>query len=103
MASSGSCRPSSTGPVNVAPDGVVPLVQILRRLGRKRVVVPHFLYGLSKRVVAGLEKLPFDTAFLRFSAGADNRRMKEELGFTPRRTSRETLESLIHVPKKRNR
>jgi UDP-glucose 4-epimerase len=92
-----------TGPVNIAPDGVLPLLKILRKLGRERVSIPHFLFGLSKKIVAGLEKLPFDPTFLRFNTCGDNQRMKSELGWTPPLTAAQTLETLLHVPKQRTR
>lgn len=86
------------GPINIAPDGVVPLVKILRRVRCRRVTIPHFLAGLPGKVSPGLETLPFDPAFLRFTTGGDNQRMKDELEWTPSRDTRTVLQSLL--PKK---
>lgn len=82
------------GPVNVAPEGVVPLLKIVRFLGKEILTVPYLPLKLSERMLASLKTLPFDPLFLRFAACLDNRRMTEEMGFRPKRTSSEALRAL---------
>lgn len=82
------------GPVNVAPDGVVPLLKVLRFLKREMLIVPHLPMQASEKLLATLRRLPFDAGFLRFACCLDNARMKEDLRFAPRHTSSETLRAL---------
>lgn len=82
------------GPVNICPDGVAPLLQILRRLGRDHFSVPHPLVGVGERLFPRLRALPLDSGMLRHTLGGDNARMKDELGFAPKRTTAETLDDL---------
>lgn len=82
------------GPVNVCPDGVAPLLRILRLLGRKTYSLPPFFLGFGERMAGALAPLPLDASMLRFTLGGDNARMKQELGFLPRRTTSETLHAL---------
>ncbi len=83
-----------SGAVNIAPDGVVPLLKILRFLRKDIVVVPYFPMRLSEQLLAALKTLPFDASYLRFSACLDTDRMAEEMGFRPKRSSTEALRAL---------
>lgn len=87
-------RSDAFGPVNIAPNGVVPLLKILRFLKKEMMGIPHLPLNASERLLSTLKKLPFDAGFLRFSCCLENERMKTELGFVPKRTSGETLRAL---------
>ena len=67
------------GTFNVAPDGVVPLHAGVRIAGGHRIPIPRTL----QRVVRRSGTLDY----LRYSWTVSNRRIKEELGFTPRKSS----------------
>lgn len=86
-----------SGAVNVAPDGVVPLLKILRYLKKEMLIVPHLPMQASEKLLAALRTLPFDAGFLRFACCLDNARMKDELRFAPRHTSSETLRALQNL------
>ncbi len=82
------------GAVNVAPEGVTPLLRILRFLGRRQLPVPPMLAGVSERLLPHMRSLPIDASFLRFPCCPDNGRMKTELGFLPRHATSDTLKEL---------
>ena len=72
------------GPVNVAGDGTVALSRMLRRLGRIGLpIAPLGLGGAGPDVVR----------YLRYGRGVDTTRMREELGFVPRRSTIEAIEA----------
>lgn len=75
------------GPVNVAPEGSVSLSRALRLCGRPSVPVAAPLFGpfverLNRRLGAGA-LLDDGMRMLRYGRGVDNRRLREEVGFTP--------------------
>jgi UDP-glucose 4-epimerase len=72
------------GPVNVAGEGTVALSRILRRL--RRIGLPIAPLGLGG---AG----PDVVRYLRYGRGVDTTRMREELGFVPRRNTIEAIEA----------
>ncbi|MDX6652389.1 MAG: UDP-glucose 4-epimerase [Solirubrobacterales bacterium] len=75
------------GAVNVAPAGSISLSRLLRMAGRPALPVPHPLFGplfarLGKQL--GAADLYGDgVMLLRHGRGVDNRRLREEVGFTP--------------------
>lgn len=76
------------GPVNVAPDGAISLSRILRICGRPSLPLLPPLFGpfisqLDRRLGAG-PLLGDGLRLLRYGRGVDNRRLREEIGFTPR-------------------
>jgi 1-acyl-sn-glycerol-3-phosphate acyltransferase len=71
------------GVFNVAPDGVVPLHAGVRIAGGHRIPIPRTLQRLARRS----ETLDY----LRYSWTVSNRRIKEELGFAPRKSSVATV------------
>ncbi len=77
------------GPVNVAPDGSISLSRALRLLRRPAVPLPDPVYGtLMRRVDGGLGAgglVGDGIRLLRFGRGVDNRRLREEIGYEPRR------------------
>lgn len=94
-------RAATDGPpgiFNVAGDGRMTVPEIARRLGKRQVVIPAWALSVGLRVgrmlrltLHGPEKVPF----LRYRPVLANRRLKEEFGFTPTRTSREAFEEYL--------
>lgn len=84
-----------TGIYNVAGDGALTIAEIAARLGKRRVVLPAWLIGAA---LALLEKLrltqygPEQVDFLRYRPVLDNRRLKEEFGYMPCKTSSEVFD-----------
>ncbi|HEY6252965.1 MAG TPA: 1-acyl-sn-glycerol-3-phosphate acyltransferase [Candidatus Angelobacter sp.] len=74
------------GVFNVAPDGVVPLHSAIRFAGGHRVPVPRTLQRLGTRS----ETLEY----LRYPWTVSNRRIKQEIGFRPEKSSVATLREL---------
>ncbi len=76
------------GAVNIAPSGSISLSRALRLIGATELPIPHPLFGpaltrLGRSLGAGA--LYGDAVrLLRYGRGVDNRRMREDLGFTPR-------------------
>ena len=87
------------GPVNVAPSGALSLSRILRMGGRPSIPIPHPLFGPAmERLGGGLGAGPLvgdAVRLLRFGRGVDNRRMRRELGFEPKRDAVETMRELM--------
>jgi len=84
-----------TGIYNVAGDGELTVTEIARRLGKRRMVLPAWLIGAALAVLkaAGLTQYgPEQVDFLRYRPVLDNRRLKEEFGYTPRKTSSEVFD-----------
>ena len=82
------------GTFNVAGDGILMLSQAVRRLQRPTVPLPGFAVGnlgsmLKRARVA--EFSPEQLDLLTFGRGVDTTRMREELGFHPRRTTAEAF------------
>lgn len=79
---------SARGPVNVAPSGAISLSRILGLCGRVALPVPHPLFGhlfgrLGTQIGAG--GLVGDwVRLLRYGRGVANRRLIDDLEFTPR-------------------
>lgn len=87
-------RKPYNGPVNIAPTGVVPLLKILRFLGKDTIGVPQLPLDSAERLLSMLRTLPFDPGFLRFNCCLEYERMQTELGFVPGHTSTESLRVL---------
>jgi UDP-glucose 4-epimerase len=88
-------RTDAAGIYNVAGDGALGLQEIAGRLGKKCLTLPPLLL---RAVLATLHPLgltrygPEQVDFLRYRPVLDNRRLKEELGYTPRKTSSEVFD-----------
>jgi len=76
-------KANKPGIFNVAPDGVVPMHAAIRLSGGVRVPIPRTL----RRIIIGTEALEF----CRYSWTVSNAKIKEQLGFTPRRSSAAAL------------
>ncbi len=89
----------ANGVFNIAADGVMPLSQLIRRVGRQPVPVFHPLaYGLRR--IPGLKNnplldqiMPFELDFLRYPWVVDTTKMREELGYEPKHTAEEAVET----------
>ncbi len=83
------------GVYNVAGDGALTLREIADRLGKPLVALPA---GLVKSALWLLKRLgltqygPEQINFLRYRPVLDNRRLKEEFGYLPRKTSSEVFD-----------
>ncbi|WP_336923825.1 NAD-dependent epimerase/dehydratase family protein [Aquipuribacter sp. SD81] len=84
-----------TGAVNVAGDGVVTTCQAAALAGRPVVGVPEALAGTAGRWLTrtgAAEVTVEDLRLLGYGRVLDTTRCREELGFVPRRSSREAFE-----------
>ena len=96
-------RAATDGPAgifNVAGDGRLTVPEIAGRLGKPQLVIPAWMLSAALRVgralgltAHGPEKVPF----LRYRPVLANRRLKDEFGYTPRRTTRETFEEYLRT------
>ena len=88
------------GIYNLAGDGVLTLRQIASRLGKPYVELPVDLItsalGIMKRI--GLTQYgPEQIDFLRYRPVLSNRRLKDELGYIPAKTTAEVFEHYIEA------
>lgn len=83
------------GAYNVAGDGALTVDEIAKRLGRRCVHIPA---GVLRAALAVLHALrlsrygPEQVNFLRYRPVLANRRLKEEFGYRPQKTSAEVFE-----------
>jgi UDP-glucose 4-epimerase len=87
-----------TGIYNVAGDGVMTMADIAARLGKRYVNLPVWLVrGALKalRAVKLTQYGPEQVDFLRYRPVLDNRRLKDQFGYTPQKTTRETFEAFV--------
>ena len=93
----GACT-DATGVFNLAGDGAVPMRELARMMNKPFVALPA---TLVRGALWALQRLgrtqygPEQVDFLRYRPVLSNRRLKEELGYTPRRTSREVFEGFL--------
>lgn len=94
-------RAATDGPAgvfNVAGDGRMTVPEIAARLGRRQLVLPAWALASALRIGRMLrltEHGPEKVPFLRFRPVLANRRLKEEFGFVPTRTTREAFEEYL--------
>jgi UDP-glucose 4-epimerase len=91
-------RENRPGIFNVAADGVLLLSQAIRICGKLplKVPLPLALPLASAVRRLGLVDFPSDQIqFLVYGRVADNRRLKDEFGYTPEYTTREALEEYV--------
>ncbi len=84
-----------TGIYNVAGDGVLTMTEIAARLGKRCVVLPAGLLGIALAILKRVHLTqygPEQVDFLRYRPVLDNRRLKEEFGYIPRKTSSEVFD-----------
>jgi UDP-glucose 4-epimerase len=88
-------RTDAAGIYNVAGDGALTIQDIAARLGKRCVTLPP---GLLRAVLAMLHPLglaqygPEQVDFLRYRPVLSNRRLKQEFGYVPRKTSAEVFD-----------
>ncbi len=88
-------RSSRDGIYNVAGDGALTIHEIAARMGKRCRVLPPWLLQaglwIGKRL--GLTQYgPEQLRFLRYRPVLDNRRLKQEFGYQPRKTSAEVFD-----------
>lgn len=91
-----SVKSGVTGTINCAGDGVLRVTELMRRLGKRPLPLPAFLVYSLAGLLWRLRLLPFPSGTLdmiRYPWVADNSRLKSELGYHPRLTSLEALET----------
>jgi len=83
------------GVYNVAGDGALGIREIAARLGKRCVVLPAWLLAAALALLKplGLTQYgPEQVSFLRYRPVLANRRLKEQFGYVPRKTSAEVFE-----------
>lgn len=100
----GALKSHVTGVVHCSGDGSLRFSEIVKMLGKRRLPVPApLLYGLTSSLWK-LRLSPFPAGILdliRYPWVADNSRLKNDFGYTPRTTSRDALASFA-AARKRN-
>lgn len=96
-------RAATDGPpgvFNVAGDGRMTVSEIATRLGKPLLTIPAWALALGLRAGRmlhltshGPEKVPF----LRYRPVLDNRRLKEQFGYTPALSSRQAFEEYLRL------
>lgn len=87
-------REDAEGTYNLAGDGALNMREIARRLGKSTLTLPVGLVKLALRVAKWLGKPtgPEQIDFLRYRPVLSNRRLKEDFGYIPKKTSAETFD-----------
>ena len=86
------------GVYNLAGDGALPIQRVAALLGKPLRVVPAWLLAGALAVGKRLRLTghsPEKVNFLRYRPVLDNRRLKQEFGYRPRKTSEETFRFFI--------
>lgn len=97
-------RDSRGGIYNLAGDGAVPIRDIAAMLNKPLVQVPAWLVSavLGLGHALGLSRYRASQVnFLRYRPVLDNRRLREEFGYQPELSSRETFELFVRHARKR--
>ena len=85
----------AAGIYNVAGDGALSIHDIAARLGKPCLTVPPGLLRAALAVLHPLGLVPYgpeQVNFLRYRPVLDNRRLKSEFGYVPRKTSAEVFD-----------
>jgi UDP-glucose 4-epimerase len=97
-----------TGIFNLAGDGTLALRELAAEMHKPYVALPPRLIGAALRLLKRFRLTrygPEQVEFLRYRPVLANRRLKEEFGFVPRKTTREVfatyLETHSHGPQAR--
>ncbi len=88
------------GIFNLAGDGCLTLAEMARRMGKPYVSVPPALVREALRVLGwlGLTRYgPEQVDFLRYRPVLANRRLREEFGYVPRKTTREVFDLFLEA------
>ncbi len=87
-----------TGVFNLAGDGVLTLAEMAERMGKRYVAVPA---RVVRGVLAVLQRLrltqygPEQVDFLRYRPVLANRRLKDEFGYVPQKTTSEVFDEFL--------
>jgi len=84
-----------TGVYNLAGDGTITLEEIATLMGKPHVALPGFVVESALAVLHRLgfsQYGPEQVNFLRYRPVLDNRRLKQEFGYVPCKTTRETFD-----------
>jgi len=87
-------RVDVSGPVNVGPDGVLPLMKMLRLAHTRTLPVLHPIAYAAAEWLRGIPPfgtVPLEIDYLRYTCMGDNARMKKALGFQPQLASDEAF------------
>jgi UDP-glucose 4-epimerase len=88
-------RTDATGIYNVAGDGALSIQEIAQRLGKRCLTLPPALLRAALALLhpLGLTRYgPEQVDFLRYRPVLDNRRLKQGLGYVPRKNSAEVFD-----------
>ena len=92
------------GIYNVAGDGALGLREIAARQGKRCVVLPAWLLAAALALLKALgltQYGPEQVNFLRYRPVLDNRRLKQEFGYVPRKTTAEVFEFYLEARARR--
>jgi UDP-glucose 4-epimerase len=84
-----------SGIYNVAGDGALTIREIASQLGKRCLVLPAWLLKSALAVLKAFGRTqygPEQVDFLRYRPVLDNRKLKEEFGYVPRKTSAQVFE-----------
>lgn len=87
-----------TGIFNFAGDGVIRFRDVARQAGKKPLPLPALLVYPATAMLWALRLAPFPAGMLdliRYPWVADNKRLKEVFGYTPRHTSQQALNAFV--------
>jgi UDP-glucose 4-epimerase len=88
-------RTGAAGVYNVAGDGALSIQEIAARLGKRCITLPAWALQAALAVLHPLRLSrygPEQVDFLRYRPVLDNRRLKQELGYVPMKTSAEVFD-----------
>ncbi len=93
-------REGGQGIFNLAGDGVLTMPDIAQRLGKRYVALPAWLLRGALWVLSkvGLTQYgPEQIGFLQYRPVLSNRRLKEQFGYTPQKTTRDVFEFFLQA------
>ncbi len=88
----------ATGIYNLAGDGVLPMSEMARRMGKPYLPLPVRPTRAALWVMKKLGRTqygPEQVNFLRYRPVLSNRRLKEEFGYTPRKTTEQVFDLFV--------
>jgi UDP-glucose 4-epimerase len=91
-------RQGGEGVFNLAGDGVLTMPDIASRLGKRYLALPSWLLRGALWVLSKLRLTqygPEQVGFLQYRPVLSNRRLKEEFGYIPQKTTREVFEFFL--------
>jgi len=86
------------GLFNLASDGVLPVSRVIELCGKPNVKLPRIAFKTMAQALWMADMSPAPAShlnFLRYLCVVDNRKIKKEIGFHPKFTSKEALLSFI--------